>query len=202
MKKTLIFIFATLISPQTLADEAEISIFGGYRIGGELHDSNTDETVDFDEANSIGILIGYKYGAEHFLEFVYTSQNTDLNDTSTSPSTKLLNVDIEYFLLGGSQIWKGDKIDKFFGVGMGAIHLSPSNNGFSKKTSFALSVAGGAVYKFTENIGLRFELRTYFSSSGDSSFFCTSGSGGGQCEFIGEDVLSQVEASAGLRFRF
>ena len=202
MKKTLAFIFAALISSQTLADEAEISIFGGYRIGGEIHNSETDETVDFDETNSIGILIGYKYDAETFIEFVYTSQNTDLNDTSTSPSTKLLNVDIEYFLLGGSQIWKGDKIDTFFGGGIGAIHLSPSNTGFSSETSVAISVAGGAVYKFTENIGLRFELRTYFSSLGDSSFFCSSGSNGGQCAFIGDGVLSQVEANAGLRFRF
>jgi opacity protein-like surface antigen len=202
MKKILSFIFVVLISPQALADETEISVFGGYRIGGEIQSFDTDQTVDFDETNSLGILIGYKYDAEYFFEFVYTSQNTDLNDTTTSISTKLLNVDIEYFLLGGSQIWKGDKIDKFFGAGIGVIHLSPANAVFSSTSKLALSVAGGAVYKFTDNIGLRFELRTYFSSLGDSAVFCNSGSNGGQCTFIGDGVLSQAEVNAGLRFRF
>ena len=202
MKKILGFIFITLTSPQTFAEETEISIFGGYRIGGEIQNTNTDTTVDFDETNSFGILIGQEYESEYSMEFIYTSQNTDLNLTTTSPSTKLLNIDIEYFLIGGSQIWKGDKIDKFLGAGIGAIHLSPSNAVFSSQSSFALSIAGGAVYKFTENIGLRFELRTYFSSLGDSSFFCSSGSSGGQCAFEGDGVLSQVEANAGLRFRF
>ena len=202
MKKIIAFIFAALFSPQTLADEAEISMFGGYRIGGEIQSSTTDQTVDFDETNSVGILIGYKHGAEHFIEFVYTSQNTDLNDNTTYPSTNLLNVDIEYYLFGGSQIWKGDKIDKFFGAGLGAAHLSPSNSAFSSESSFALSLAGGAVYKFNENIGLRFELRTYLTAFSNSTIFCSSGTEGGQCAFISDNAFSQVEASAGLRFRF
>lgn len=201
MKRILVFILTALVSLQTFADEIELNIFGGYRIGGDMQDANTDEKSEFDETNSFGLLISQEYDSEYDMEFIYTSQNTDLINTS-SPSSQRLNVDIEYFLIGGSQIWQEDKMDKFFGAAIGAIHLSPADTAFSSKSRFTLSIAGGAVYKLTKHIGLRLELRTYFSSLGDSSFFCSSDSSGGQCVFIGEGVLTQVEANMGLRFGF
>lgn len=159
MKKILGLIIAVLISTQCLAEDTEISVFSGYRTGGEMDNAVTGSKVELDEANSYGIIIGFDYGPEHVMEFLYSNQNTDLNDANTFPSTKLFNVDVEYFQLGGSQIWTGKKFDKFFGAGMGAIHLNPNNSAYSSKSRFAMSLAGGTVYKFTKNIGLRLEIR-------------------------------------------
>jgi len=190
----LLFIFQPV-----LAEDTEISIFSGYRTGGDFENANTGLNVGLDESASYGIIIGQDYGPEHVMEFLYSYQNSDLIDANTVPGTKLLDVDVEYFQVGGSQIWNDKKIDKFFGATFGAIHLNPNDSSFSSKSRFAMSLGGGMVYKLTKNIGLRLELRAYFSSFGSSSTFCASN---GQCIVAGDGFMRQVDANAGLRFRF
>lgn len=201
MKKILSIIVLHLlfIFQPVLAENTEISIFSGYRTGGDFENANTGLNVGLDESNSYGIIIGQDYGPEHVMEFLYSYQNSDLIDENTVPGTKLLDVDVEYFQVGGSQIWSDKQIDKFFGATLGAIHLNPNNSSYSSKSRFAMSLGGGFVYKFTKNIGLRLELRAYFSSFGSSSTFCASN---GQCVVAGDGFMRQMDANAGLRFRF
>ena len=199
MRKILGFLLFTLASPQILAEGTEISVFSGYRTGGDLENGSTGNKVKFDETDSYGIIIGIDSGPEHVMEFLYSYQNTDLYDASTIPSTKLVNVDIEYFQIGGSQIWSDEKIDKFFGGTLGAIHLSPQDQPWSSQTRFAMSLGGGLVFKLTPTIGLRFEGRAYFASMGDSSTFCGINN---QCVVVGNGFMKQFDVSAGLRFRF
>jgi len=188
-----------LISQPILAEDTEISIFSGYRTGGDLENATSGLNVSLDESNSYGIILAQDYGPEHVMEFLYSFQNSDLIDANTVPGTKLLDVDVEYFQVGGSQIWSDKQIDKFFGATLGAIHLNPNDSTLSSKSRFAMSLGGGLVYKFTKNIGLRLELRAYFSSFGSSSTFCASN---GQCVVSGDGFMRQVDANAGLRFRF
>lgn len=199
MKKYTAILLLTLVSSPLLAENAEISIFTGHRVGGELENANTGLNIELDESDSYGIIIGKDYGPEHVMEFLYSYQNTDLIDSNTFPASKLLNVDVEYFQVGGSQIWVDSKIDKFFGATLGAIHLNPNDSAYSSKSRFAMSFGGGMVYKFTKNIGLRLGLRAYFASFGSSSTFCSSN---GQCVVTGSGFMNQFDANAGLRFRF
>jgi len=199
MKKILGFIIFALTSPQTMAEGAEINIFSGYRSGGDLENATTGNKVSLDETDSYGIIIAKDYGPEHVMEFLYSHQNTDLSDANATPSTKLLNVDVEYFQIGGSQIWVEEKIDKFFGATAGAIHLNPNDSSLSSKSRFAMSLGGGIVYKFTKNLGLRLALRGYFASLGNSETFCGSG---GQCIVVGSGFMKQFDANVGLRIRF
>ena len=201
MNRTLPFftLLLLLISPPLLAEDTEINIFSGYRTGGDLENATSGLNVSLDESNSYGIILAQDYGPEHVMEFLYSYQNTDLIDSNTAPGTKLLDVDVEYFQIGGSQIWSDKQIDKFFGATLGAIHLNPNDSTLSSKSRFAMSLGGGLVYKFTQNIGLRLELRAYFSSFGSSSTFCDSN---GQCIVTGDGFMRQVDANAGLRFRF
>ncbi|RDH82889.1 MAG: hypothetical protein DIZ80_11515 [endosymbiont of Galathealinum brachiosum] len=199
MKKILAFLIFTLISSQPMAEGTEINIFSGYRTGGELENANTGNKVSLDETDSYGIIIGTDYGPEHVMEFLYSFQNSDLYDTNTAPQTKLANIDVEYFQVGGSQIWVEEKVDKFFGATLGAIHLDPNDSSLSSKSRFAMSLGGGVVYKITRYIGLRFEFRAYFSSLGSTETFCGSG---GQCVVTGSGFMRQYDVNAGLRFRF
>lgn len=198
MKKILSFLFLTLLSTQTFAKGTEISIFSGYRAGGELDNASTGQSAEFEETNSYGIIIGKDYGPEHVMEFLYSYQNADLNSTSTAPITKLLNVDIEYFQVGGSQIWVEKDIDKFFGATLGAIHLNPNDSTLSSKSRFAMSFGGGLVFKLSKTIGLRLEARGYFSSFGSSETFCNNSN----CIVVGDGFMRQFDANVGLRFRF
>jgi len=150
--------------------------------------------ASFDETSSYGFIIGKDYGPEHVMEFLYSHQTTDIS----SAGVKLINLDIEYFQVGGSQIWAEKKIDKFFGATLGAIHLSPNESSRSSESKFAMSLGGGMVYKFTKNIGLRLELRAYFSAIGNSQTLCA----GNNCIVTGSGFMNQFEVNAGLRFRF
>jgi len=192
-------LLATLFTPPpAIAEGTEISVFSGYRAGGDLENAESGNKASFDETNSYGIIIGKDYGPEHVMEFLYSFQNTDLSNSTTTINPNKLNVDIEYFQAGGSQIWVDKKIDKFFGATLGAIHLDPKVSGLSSKSRFAMSFGGGMVFKFTKNIGLRLELRGYFSSLGSSETFCA----GNQCVVVGSGFMKQFDANAGLRIRF
>jgi len=198
IKVTLPLILSQLILPPVYAAKTEISLFNGYRTGGTMQEASTGNRAELDESTSYGFILGRDYGPEHVMEFLYSHQNTSLNNTSLSPARKLLNVDIEYFQLGGSQIWKGKQLDTFFGAGLGAIHLSDNDSVYASRTRLAMSFGGGAVIKLSKNLGLRLELRAYFSTFGNSSNFCA----GNECVITGNGFMNQVDINAGLRFRF
>jgi len=90
-------------------------------------------------------------------------------------------------------------MDSFLGATLGAIHLNPDDNSLSSKSRFAMSLGGGAVFKLTENIGLRLEVRAYFSARGNGSTFCDSSN---QCVVVGDGFMQQYNVNAGIRFRF
>ena len=199
MKKILLLLVISLVSPQILAESAEISVFSGFRTGGELQDADTGSKVFFDETSSHGFIVGVDSGPEHVMEFLYSFQNTDLYGSSSASVTSTLDMDVEYFQLGGSQIWQQEKIDKFFGATLGVIRLATDDLPVSSKTRFAMSFGGGMVYKITKNIGLRLEARGYFAAMGSSSAFSA---GNGECIVVGDGFFRQVDFNAGLRFRF
>lgn len=199
MNKILGFLLLTITSTQSLAENMEISLFSGYRTGGEMDNASTGNKVKFDESNSYGVIIGSDYGPEHVMEFLYSNQSTGLRDNSTVPSTKLLNVEIEYFQLGGSQLWVDEKVDKFFGGTLGTIRIDPDNSSYSATSKFAMTFGGGVVFKLSNNIGLRLEARGYFASMGSSSTFCGNNN---QCVVVGDGFMQQFDVNAGLRVRF
>jgi len=90
MIKILGFLITALISTTIMAEGTEVSIFSGYRTGGDLENATTSNKVSLDESDSYGIIIGTDYGPEHVMEFLYSFQNSDLYDTSSLPRTKLL----------------------------------------------------------------------------------------------------------------
>ena len=201
MKKLINMLLLVLISPCSFAEDTEISVFSGYRMGGELTSASSGNTAEFDDSSSLGFIFATDYGPEHVMEFLYSKQNTALREIGAYPFTgnTLFNVDIEYFQLGGSQIWSDKKIDKFFGAGLGIIQLDPDDAAFTSKSRFAMSFGGGMVYKITKNIGLRLELRAYFSTFSSSSTFCDEGN---DCIIVGNGFMQQLDANAGIRFRF
>ncbi|VAW68914.1 hypothetical protein MNBD_GAMMA09-1896 [hydrothermal vent metagenome] len=196
--KRLLLLAAALIAQPAFAEQTELSLFTGYRVGGEFDNASTDSKVELDESNSLGLILSRSYGKQHMMEFLYSKQSTYLRDQS-APAVKLLNLDVEYFQVGGNRIWRSQDMDSFFGADIGAIHLSPSSSSFSSTTRLSMSFAGGAVFNFTKNLGLRLELRAYFATLGNSRTFCDSNN---QCVVVGDGFMRQVDLNAGLRFRF
>jgi len=195
----IITLLSALLTPAlSTANGSEISVFSGYRSGGDLENAETGNKASFDETSSYGIIFGLDYGPEHVMEFLYSYQDTALSNSTTTNNPNSLNVDVEYFQIGGSQIWSDKKTDKFFGATLGAIHLDPDVSGLSSKSRFAMSLGGGVVFKFNKNIGLRLGLRGYFSALGNSEAFCINN----QCVVAGSGFMKQFDANVGLRIRF
>jgi len=199
MKKLLGFLLLMLASPSILAEGTQISIFNGYRTSSDVQDADSGAKVRFDETSSYGLIFATDYGRDHVMEFLYTKQSTNLSDTSTAPATKIFDVDIEYFQIGGSQVWKGEKVDKFLGATAGVVHFEPTDSSYLETTRFAMSFGGGVVYKITKSLGLRLEGRGYFSALGSSETLCGSG---GNCLVVRDEFLRQFDVNAGLRFTF
>lgn len=69
--------------------------------------------MSLDEGNSYGFIIGTDYGPNHVMEFLYSNQQTDLKNIGAPGTSAVLNLDVEYFQIGGSQIWSDKKLTSF-----------------------------------------------------------------------------------------
>ena len=92
-----------------------------------------------------------------------------------------LDLDIDYFQLGGTYLWDGKRAQPFMVATLGAAHLNPDGSGDSE-TYFAFSIGGGWRLFPAERFGLRVEGRFYGTVlDSDSDIFCRTGPENNQC---------------------
>jgi hypothetical protein len=85
---------------------------------------------------------------------------------------------------------------------IGVTRFSPDGD-FDSETRFSLTMGGGVKWYFNEHWAARVEGRAYFTIfDSDAQVFCVS-SGGATCLFrVSGSVVWQIEALAGVTFRF
>ncbi|MDX2479090.1 MAG: outer membrane beta-barrel protein [Desulfuromusa sp.] len=197
-----LFLLAIVVLPgAALAGDYEVTPILGYVVGGDFEDTDTGHTLDLDESENYGVILGFrdksKPGA--FYEFLYSRQSTYLKgDGIAFTGASRFDVDIDYFHLGGRYGTEGETINPYVAAGIGATHFSPEQG--DSETKFSFSLGGGALVPINEHLSLRFEGRgfgTVFDN--DSEIFCVNN----QCAVRFEgDVLWQVSAFTGLVFSF
>ncbi|MFV2060412.1 MAG: hypothetical protein ACC653_06975 [Gammaproteobacteria bacterium] len=195
----IILTFIILISPFKLVfSGTEITPMLGYRIGGEFNQVDNTATLKFDESESYGIVIDLDYNKYQQITLLYSRQDTSLLSSEALVVNPLFNVDIEYFHIGGNQIWIKDKMRPFFGATVGATHFSAQ--GRNSTTKFSLSIGGGSKFFLTKRIALMVGARGYATfASNSSSIFCGPN---GCLASVSGSALFQFEATAGVTFRF
>jgi hypothetical protein len=180
----------------------------GYRMGGEFSDEETDDEVELDDDSMFGVIVNVPYnsvGGDDYTEweFYYSRQSVgvDADPATIDPS---LELDIDYFLLGGTYVGAGESVRPYLAAEIGAAHLSPDGSGYDSDTVFAFSLGGGAQVYPARRVGLRLEGRVLGAViDSDSALFCRSGPSGSACAFRANgDVLWQWEVSAGVTVRF
>ncbi|UCB55048.1 MAG: outer membrane beta-barrel protein [Thiotrichales bacterium] len=179
-----------------IAQNYEITPFIGWRTSSSLEEVTTGATIDIKETDSFGIILSMIADKDTHYDFLFSRQNTQLQST-TSSNTESLRID--YYHFGGTVFYDYDRVHPFVAGGLGATHISPSNDAFSSTTKFSLSIAGGLKFPISQNVGLRLEARGYGTvvSSG-STILC---SGGCVAKFTGS-LFMQFEAFAGLSIAF
>ena len=116
-----------------------------------------------------------------------------------------VDMTVEYLHIGGTTpLGEGERVQPYFGAGIGATRFSPKPSSLSDATRWSLSVATGMKVALSQHFGLRFEARGYLTwINGRTDLFCASTSSGAGCaiEAKGESLF-QYEALGGVVFKF
>jgi hypothetical protein len=185
----------------------EITPFIGYRMGGNFDASSTSgstESADLDPAMSYGIDLGLYRDGYSFYEFLYGRQEASVD--SDDPALANLDVDVEYFQVGGTAFFESDvqHAMPFVSLTIGATHLSPRQGNYDDETKFSGSIGGGVRVPFNDRIAATLGLRGYLTFvDSDSDIFCVSGPNGASCLLRSSgSTFFQGEAQLGLTVRF
>lgn len=190
--------FAATIMPLAAhAVDVEVAPAVGFRLGGQFHDQTNDKDVDVKESIAYGVAIDVEYSPDQMIELYYSRQPTEIQDANPS-----IDLDVEYLHIGGVAEFPQDNYTPYAVGTIGATRFSPSG-GLDDETRFSLSLGGGVKWFFNEHFALKFEGRAYVTIfDSDTDIFCVS-NGGAVCRFhtTGSAVF-QLEAQAGVAYRF
>ena len=176
-----------------------ITPFTGYRFGGEFEDINTGTTLKLSEEQTYGIIFDRQMASGDIMEFYYSRQPSSLLASGAVTPGALIDIDVEYYHLGGKYPMKSSA-GAFYLGSIGLTRFSPGIDGLGPETKFSLGLGVGMETSSDKRIGFRLEGRgfgTFIDSSG--GIFC----GGGGCIVVTESqMLWQFEINAGITFRF
>lgn len=174
-----------------------------FRWGGELAGENSaisDFDLDVNEGEAFGLTFDIPLSSNIQLELLASRQSTDLrfDEGIFGDDATVADIDIAYYHVGVLFQGGSREVVPFFVASAGATNLDPDVPGASSETRFSLSLGGGVKVFFTDNIGMRFEGRGFWTaidSDGDSD--CRH-----RCDWddYGYDDLNQGTASVGLIF--
>jgi hypothetical protein len=172
--------------------------FHGYRFGGEVENSATGESLDIKDNPSYGIYLDFDPSDSGLrLEQLYSRQETEL-DLSSLGSSGDQELNVHVFQIGGLQEIYDGRFRPFVAGYAGATWFEVPD--LDDDLRFSFTVAVGANYYFTENLGLRFDLRGIGTVvDGDGGFICVNG--GCVASFEG-DMLWQGEVTASIFLAF
>ncbi|HEY6643827.1 outer membrane beta-barrel protein [Povalibacter sp.] len=175
----------------------EITPYVGQLTGGEFKDTTDGSDRDVDGDTDFKLFFNINADSpERQYEVIYANQSTQVQGAVP------LDLDIRYLHVGGIVNFTDvQPVIPYFGITIGATKFSPDGPGLDDETKFSASVGTGLKYKFTRNIGLRFDVRAFVTLlDTDGSFFCVSNpSTGSGCAIAASgDTFIQYGAGLGL----
>ena len=195
-------VFTALVPLYLLPASAQaygITPFTGYRFGGEFEDINTGTTLKLSEEQTYGIIFDRQLASGDIMEFYYSRQPASLLASGPVTPGALIDIDVEYYHLGGKYPIKSST-GAFYVGSVGFTRFDPGVGGLGPETNFSIGLGVGMEPAADKRVGFRLEGRgfgTFIDSSG--GVFC----GGGGCIVVTESqMLWQFEVNAGITFRF
>ena len=182
----------------------EITPFAAYRIGGQFDEKNGNAQLELDESAAQGIMLDVRANPNGQWELLYAHQETEVDTQGLFVNNPVIDLDVEYFHLGGTYLFDGKNTRPFVAVTLGLSHFDPQLAGLDSESYFSVSIGGGLQLNASKRFGVRLEGRlfTTFVDS-NSTIFCGSVGGAGTCLIQVEGTtFTQWEARAGLVFRF
>jgi len=185
---------------QTVPGAFTLTPYGGGSFGGTFEDEDSDLSVNLADSSAFGLILDYQNAANTQYELIYSRVSTDADISGGT----LADIDLHTLQGGGTYQFDGDRILPFIAATLGGTRVDAA--GYDADTFFSFSVGGGVQIAPSKRLGLRLEARAFGTlvRSG-SSIFCVSDPAGGNagCAItVAGDMLWQVQAMAGVVFRF
>lgn len=181
--------------------ENNLTVYAGYRIGGELTDVTSGSTWELKDGGSLSAALDIGLDRRTQLQFFVGRQNSALKASGFAPTVDNIGLDITYYHVGGTYFLEEVGRGGYVVGGLGATHLSPEQSGLNSETKFSLNLGIGYMVPLGKRLGLRLEARGYGTLiDNDGGLFC--GSNTGCVVQIKGDAIYQGEVMAGLTFRF
>lgn len=174
-----------------------ITPMAGYRDGGRLADPESGDRLNVAGDASFGLAVNFPHSPGREYELFYSRQQTDLGSAG-------IDVNLEYFQIGGRVAFRGEAADTWLIGGIGATRLRASGPGSGTDTRPSIGLGLGLEVPLAERWAVRLEARGYLTmTGGDRDVLCISDADGLSCKLAWEgSTLFQAEALAGLSYRF
>lgn len=182
----------------------EITPSIGYRFGGGFEDANTGANINLDESAGYGLLLDFDIQPAKQIEVYLSRQRTPMSSGGPFTGDPLFDVVVDYYHIGGLYLFGGERFRgghfrPFISGTLGLTRMDPKRANLRTETRISAALGGGAKFFFTENLGIRLDLRgIYTALNSDASIFCAGGCAV-QVRSIG---FLQGELGAGLILRF
>lgn len=153
----------------------ELTLFGGYRDGGRVEGWDTvvfpfKFRADLESSPSYGLAVDVPVDGARQVELWVSRQSGELrgNYELSTGSRSAGDLEVTYVHLGLVQSWfrRGGAV--YVGLGAGITVLDPQLEGIDADTRFSASVATGAKYFLSDHLGVRVDLRGYWTGANDA----------------------------------
>lgn len=178
-----------------------VSVYAGYRFGGELTDAATGDAWEMTEgaAYAVAAAIDIDRQSQYELYLGRRKGELALRSSGFSPAVSRIGLDVTYFQFGGTYFYQEVGRGLYLLGGVGLTNLNPREPGLDAETHFSLNVGAGYMVPLGSRVALKLEGRAFATLVGGSSaLFCS----GGCVVQIQGDTFAQGEVSAGLAVRF
>lgn len=176
-----------------------LTVFAGYRFGGELDDVTTQARWKAHEGGAFALALELDVERKTQYQLYVSRREGSLRAGGLLAPVSGIGLDITYLHLGGTSFVEDVTRGPYLAGGLGLTHFDPHEAGFGPETRFSLSVGGGYLLALSPRVALRLEARAFATlvNSG-TSFLCR----GGCVVQIQGDTFTQGEVLAGLAARF
>ena len=184
-------------------NRGDVSAIVGYQWGGSINTREGTLKLDPDLNYGVEVDIVARPGAEVVL--LYNRQDTEVKLASRGvglPDTTLFGAAVNYFQIGGMAApYRQGAAKPFFAATFGLTWFDPKVVGVGSEWRFSGSLGGGVKVMPSRRVGLRAQLRWWFTFlSAGSDWWC--GLPGGCFVSTTGTLVSQGEVSGGLVIRF
>lgn len=188
----------TLLAGYQFNTDFEVRAYSGVSPEPLSESGSPGDDVELDDGAAFGIAVDFVFNQNQNqrIGFYVSHQQTDFEENAGLTDT---GMDVTHVHFTAMSYYPDGKLEPFVLAGLGAGFFSPDDSSLDDETQFSAQIGAGTNYRLTDNLLLRFDVRwlpTFFN--GSSSAFCS----GGCTIRLSSDTYNQIQANAGLMFRF